>query len=705
MAIIGSIRKHSGLVVTIVGVAIAAFVIGDLGKGSPRKDYIVGVVDGEEITYREFEEKVEENSELSKMNSGKTSLTSDEIFDIRQNTWQMFVNEIIMDKQYEELGLTISEEELNDLIQGENPHRFIVQNFTDPNTGQFNRDLLLNFLQTLDQREARVQMQMENILQVVKADALNTKFNDLITKGYYMPAAFAQMDYDRKNRSVDFRMLAVPYSTIADSTIKLTDADFQDFYNEHKDRYEQKRNVDIEYVTFDIRPSADDKEFTRKTVIELYDELKGLKLADVPRFIGYNSDAPYDSTWKTKGSLPIQIDSLMFHNEAGYTAKPYLDNNIYHVARLMDVAMRPDSMKASHILISYQGAFRAATDAMAREKAVELADSLKNVLENNPQKMEELAKQYSTDPSAAENGGDLDWFADGSMVGPFNEAVLEARVGDIVTVETAFGFHVIKVTGKKEDVKKVRVAMFDREIIPSNQTIQKIYSDASSFAGEHRTIDAFNTAITENGLNKRQREYLNPMDNRIPGVESPRQMIRWAFNEETNVGDVSQVFENDDKFIVAALKERREDGIAPLSQIRDVIEPLVLKKKKADLIIEKMKQSNAKSLEEYAQKFDQEIDSVKNIKFPSFNLPKIGREMEVIGEVLGSPKGQLVGPIEGNNAAFVVVVDKFVEPVLKDNFGSEQKQMVNSLRARANNYIFRALEESANIEDNRVDYY
>ncbi len=705
MAIIGSIRKHSGLVVTIVGVAIAAFVIGDLGKSSPRKAFNVGVVDGEDIPYREFEEVVDQNADLQKMNTGKTALSAEELFSVRQNTWQQLVNEMIMDKQYEELGIEISEEELNDLVQGENPHRFIVQNFTDPNTGQFNRDLLINFLQTLDQREASVQKQMEGIIKVIKQDALNTKYNNLITKGYYMPTAFAEMDYVRKNKKVDCRMVAVPYTSIADSTIQLTDADFQNFYNDHKERYEQKTSCDLEYLIYDIRPSNDDRQYTQKLVDDIYNEFKDVRAANVPRFVSYNSDNGYDSTWKTQGSLPVQIDSLMFDSEPGFIAKPYLDNNTFHIARLMNVAMRPDSMKASHILISYQGAFRARPDAMPKESALELADSLYEVIKARPAKLEELAVTYSTDPSAAENKGDMGWFADGAMVGPFNQAVVDAEVGDIVVVETVFGYHVVKVSGKKEDVKKVQVAMIDREIIPSNQTIQAIYQKASTFAGENTTLEAFNASVTEQGLNKRTREYVNPMDDRIPGIDNPRAIVRWAFNEETTVGSVSSVFETDDKFIVAALKERREEGLAPLNQIKEVIEPLVLKKKKADQIIASMKALNATSLADYAAKLNQDIDTVKSISFTSFNLPKVGREMEIIGQLMGSAEGQLSAPSEGNNAAFVFIVDKISEPAVKEDFSREQGQMVNSLRARAVNYIYKALEEKADIEDNRVDFY
>ena len=196
MAILGSIRKRSGLAVTFVGVAILAFIIGDFVRKDHRSHKsIIGEVAGEEITYKEFELKVEENINFTKQGMGKENLSNEEIFSVRENTWTQMVNDIIMNKQYDALGLSISEAEMTDLIQGKNPHRFIVQNFTNPETGQFDHNLVVNFLQTLDQREPAVRKQMENLITLIKADRLTQKFNTLVGKAYYVAKDFAQRDY------------------------------------------------------------------------------------------------------------------------------------------------------------------------------------------------------------------------------------------------------------------------------------------------------------------------------------------------------------------------------------------------------------------------------------------------------------------------------------------------------------------------------
>ena len=258
------------------------------------------------------------------------------------------------------------------------------------------------------------------------------------------------------------------------------------------------------------------------------------------------------------------------------------------MARLMDVQMRPDSMKAEHILIAYEGAFRADEGiTRTKEQAQKTADSLMDVLRADKTKLQALAFQMSDDGSAKTNNGDLGWFADGSMVGPFNEAVLVTKEGDLVMVETMFGYHVIKVTGKKDPVKKVRVAIVKRAVEPSSKTFQDIYAQASTFAGENNTRDKFETAVTNLGLNKRTATYLREMGNSIPGIENPREIIRWAYYEGIKLGEVSPVFDVGGSYVVAVLTAVREKGIMPLDQMKENLKTFVMNEKKAEVIKEK----------------------------------------------------------------------------------------------------------------------
>lgn len=704
MAILGNIRKHSGLVVTLVGVAIGAFVIGDIGLKSWRNQTNVGNIDGEEITYKEFEQKVETNTELTKQGMGKDNLTAEEVFTVRQNTWNQLVNEVIMQKQYETLGLTISEEEITDLIQGPNPHRFIIQNFTNPETNQFDHNLLVNFLQTIDQREASVQKQMENLIVMIKADRLNQKYNNLIGKGYYMPKALVNKDYQMKNIKAQFRMVSQSFSMIGDSAVKVTDADLKAYYDKNINLYDQTESRDIDYVVFDVTPSQEDRVAMAKEMDKLYQEMSTTN--DLSAFINFNSDKPYDSTFLKKGTLPVQIDSLMFASEPGTMAGPWVDNDIYHIARLVDKQSRPDSLKASHILIAFKGAYGAAeTVKRSREEAVALADSLLAATKKNQKDFATLAARFSNDPSAAKNSGDLGWFADGQMVPQFNKAVLDNPVGSVVKVETPFGFHVINITGKTKSIEKVRVAVLNREIAPSNATIQQVYAKASAFAGQNHDQASFDKAVTDQGLNKRTKEYINPMDQQIPGLKSPREIIRWAFNPETTVGMVSEVKDVDGSFVVAVVKNTRSKGIAPFEQVKEMIQPTVLKEKKIEALAEKMGKINAKTIDELAAGLQAKVDTIRDINFMSFNIPMIGREPALLGTIFSMNAREISKPIKGTNFAMVVVVDQFTDAPARDNLSVEKKQLEGTFNSRVANNLFRILEKETKIEDNRVLFY
>ena len=702
MAILGNIRKRSGLAVIFVGVAIFAFVLGDIGKSTLRNDVNVGEVAGETITYKDFEKKVEENVVFAKQSAKKDNLSSEEIFSVRQNTWTQVLNELIMAKQYEELGLSISEDEMTDLVQGNNPHRFIVQNFTDPQTGTFNRETLINFLQTLDQREPDVRAQVENLFKYIKDDRLQQKYNSLVSKAYYMPKALLQKDDQLKNVKVTFRTVAQNFNMISDSLAKITDKDYEAYYAKNKPAFEQSESRDIDYVVFDVLPSTEDRSRLLKEMGELYTEFGSAN--DVPSFVNFSSDDRYDSSFKKKGSLPISFDSIMFNSPIGTVTGPVVENEMIYIARLMDIQTRPDSLKASHILISYDGAFNAESK-LTKDQAKKIADSIYTALRGDKKKFEDLAAKYSKDPSVGTNKGDLGWFADGNMVYPFNKAVLLANTGDITRAESQFGFHIINVTGKTKAIQKIRVAIVNRAITPSTKTLQSVYSIASTFAGSNRTIESFNKAVVDQGLNKRTKEYMGPLDQGLPGMETSRELVRWAYNPEAKVGDISDAKEFENKFVVAALTKIRTKGIPKLEEIKSTIEAAVKKEKKLDLIAEKITALKASNLSELAHSLNARVDTLRDITFYSYNLPGFGREPNAIGSVFALNRNEISKPLKGTNYVFVVQVDNFSDAPAKSDYSMERMQMENNFQARATSTLSRALEKLANVEDNRVSFY
>ncbi len=705
MAVIGNIRKHSTFLIIIIGVALAAFVLGDFAKGGGgSREVNIGNVAGEDITIMDFNQKVDQFIQNTKQQQNKERLTSDEIYRLKDDTWKQIVREILMEKEYEALGLTVTTEELFDLVQGPNPHPLIKQYFADPNTGQYNRTLIIDYLRNLDNLPAEAKQQWIQFEEFIRNDYLSTKYKALVSNGYYVPNELAKMAYADDNNSANIAYLASNYADLADSLVNVTDADYEDYFEKNKERYEQKASREIEYVTFEIKPSMKDMETSRKDIDEIYAELK--LTTDIARFVKSASDTPYDSSWKAQGQLPVQIDSNMFNSEIGTVTKPYLNNYIFSTARLVDISYRPDSLKASHILIAYAGALRANPEInRSKLQAEELADSLYNVVKKSSNKLTQLAMEFSDDGSIAQNAGDLGWFPDGQMIYAFNEAVINTKVGGITMVETPFGYHIIEVTGKKEDVKKVKVAIVNREVIESNKTYQKTFAKASKLASENKTIDTFNEAVTEEKMNKRTANNIQEMSNYISGLKNPRQIIHWAYNENTEVGDISPVFDLEGMFVVAALKSKTEEGYPNLEDIKSRLTAFVTNEVKGNVLAEKMG-AYGKEFDKISENLNLDKVDINSLTFSSRNIQGFGAENEVIGSVFGMNPSEVSEPIIGNGAVFVIKVDKLTEAPEREDYIQNSTTLKNTFTQRVDqDYPFRAIEKASDIKDNRLLFY
>ncbi len=705
MAAIGSIRKHSTFLVIVIGIALAAFVLGDFAKGGGgSRNVNVGEVEGEEITIMDFNYEAEKNIEATMQQQEKDRLTTKEIFSIKDQTWNDIVRRIIMDNEYDVLGLEVTSDELFDLIQGPNPHALIKQYFSDPNTKEYNRNLVVQYLQNMGSLPEAAKQQWLRFEKFIKDDRLREKFNTLIAKGYYVPNDLARIAYDEKNDKADIDYVAAKFVDISDSLFNPTDADYTDYYNNHKEKYEQKASRDIEYVIFNIIPSAKDVEDSKREIDQIANEFS--ETVDVIRFVKVNSDKQIDTSWFAQGKLPVQIDSLMFNSEVGTVSDPYKLTNEFQVGRLMEVGYRPDSLKASHILIAYAGAYNARSEVIRdKNQASELADSLFNVLKRRPNKMVELANEFSNDPSVEQNNSDLGWFEDGRMIYAFNEAVYNTKVGKFTLAETIFGFHIIEVTGKKDLVKKVKVALIDREIYASDLTYQNTYAKASKIATECKTEDQFNDAVTEQRLNKRSMPTLREMNNYIAGLENPRQIIRWAFNNDTELGQVSGVFDLEDMFVVAVLTAKADEGYPSLDQVKERLHLNVYNQLKGEYFINKMTELND-NIEAIKADMNTVDKNVNPLYFSSRNLPGFTTENKIIGEVFGMKSGSVSKPIIGNAGVFMVKVNDITLAGDIINYSSVIGEFLADFDKRVGqDYPYTALKESVDIVDNRIDFY
>jgi peptidyl-prolyl cis-trans isomerase D len=707
MAIIGEIRKHYWLLVAIIGVALLLFVLSDFQRKKGKQSNTIGTIAGEKIAITEFNKRVDENSEMQKTNSGKENLTAEENYQVRQQTWQQVVNEIVMNKQYDMLGVSVSVEELDDLIRGKNPHQYIVQSFTDPKTGQFDQKAVNNFLQNLDNAEkVAPEMKQRYLLmeKAIKTDRQSTKYNSLITKAFYVPTAFAKRNYNETNAMAQVRITAVSYQTVSDSSVTVTDADYDKYYNENKYKFQQDKPVrNLEYILFEPKMSEEDRTVLNTNVQKAYAEF--MTATDIAGFVNSTSDNRYDSSWRKRGSFAPMIDSLLFNAPVGQVLQPLEDNGMFRIFKVVDRQAKPDSLKASHILLSYAGT-PIKTATRTREAAEKLADSIMNVVQKNPAAFESIAGTLSDDETAKTKNGDLGWFADGAMVPEFNEAVLKGSIGDIKKVETQFGYHIIKIVGKKDPSTKIKVASIDFAMEAGAKTIEALYNEASTFAAANNTLEKFDKTVKDKGMNLRKTDRLAASDNTIPGLKIAREIVRWAFNEETEKGTVSNVFDIEGTYVVAALKNKVEKGIIPLEVLKESIKPLVIREKKAEQLMKKVNDQLAKSkdVNVIAQAFPgSKVDTV-DVSFTSANIPNYGHEAKLTGRIFSAPKGQLTGPVQGDQGVYVFILDQVKDAPATTEYGNQKKQMALYFQSRAGMFS-NILQEKADIKDNRLLFY
>jgi peptidyl-prolyl cis-trans isomerase D len=700
MATLQRIRNRAGLLVAvIIGMAIFAFVLQDLLSGGStafsRSKFTFAEIDGNSVQYEEYAARVEKLAEYYRLRMGQTSLDEQTMESIREQTWQDMIREYVTQDEYRELGISVSIDEVMDMIQGQNPHPVIRSLFTDPQTGILNRTFLVQFIRTMNEDPSGTQktiwLYLEN--EIIK-DRAFSKYNNLIRKGLYITGLEAENNSIETGRRMDFRYVVKGFTAISDSSITVTGNDLQKYYRDHEKEYKQEATRDLEYVVFDILPSEDDDRLAAEWINNMKGEFQTVE--DPVSLVGMESDLPYDDMNYTDGSLPEMINDIMFASSVGEVYGPYFEESSYRMARLVEIGYLPDSVHARHILLQPDNN----TDATG---LVALADSLQDVLANGGD-FASLAMLYSTDGSAQE-GGDLGWFPEGQMVKPFSDTCFYGETGKIYQVPTQFGIHLIEVLAKSRPVKKVKIAYLSRNVEPSSETYQNVYSQAVKFAGINNTYEKFNTASSEQNLTKRYANDITASQKTITGLENPRPLIRWAF--EADLHDISEeIFEIGNKYVVAAVAGIREKGIAPLDQVRTEIELEVKKNKKAELISEEFNASLAsvQNIDELAGEMELTVADANNVNFASVSVPSAGIEPNVIATASVLALDQLSQPVKGNNGVYVIVVSNIVDPA-ETELASQKSRMATLRESQANYEAFEALREAANIQDNRARFF
>lgn len=709
MATLENIRKRGPLVAIIIGFALLAFILGDvINSGSNLfggDRFRIAQIDDVSVDYRDYEQKVFEATERFKLQYGIRSVDDRQREQIKHQVWEELVDGIILSTQFEEIGLTVSSDELFDLVQGKNidPEIRQIPAFQNQQTGMFDPSLVVYFLKSMDKDESgQSKAQWLALESQINQKRLNSKYLNLVLKGMYITKSQSKTSFKERNYMVDFNYVAKKYREVSDSSIVIADNDIKNYYKTHKKDFEQDASRDLAYVTFDIVPSEKDSAYTLDWIEKSVADFKSVE--DNKQFVNFNSDVPFNDQHFKKGELTnMELDSLLFVSEINDIVGPYYEEGSYKLAKLIEIKDMPDSIEAKHILIQPDG-----KTILDINQAKEIADSLKNLI-NNGADFAELVKNFSKDQTTLEKAGELGWFNETEQALPFAifpyKELESEKVNDFKIVETNYGIHLIAKTNQGESFKKVQTAILERKVVPSSETYQMIYAKASKFAGENRKYKKFEESIDQSGLVKKVAPGLTQNETFVSGLLSPREMIRWAFNAEN--GEVSQVFEFGNRYVVAALTTIREEGAAPLEQVKEEIRIYVSKEKKAEYLISEMSKLLPSDLNSIAGKLNSNVEEARNVSFSSFSIPGLGFEPAVIAEAVNIEKNKIAGPIKGENGVFIIEVS-IITPAMdiaEADLKPEIEKLSSDLRNRAIYQVINALKESTEIVDDRSKFY
>ncbi|MGV3698058.1 peptidylprolyl isomerase [Flavobacterium sp.] len=702
MAVLSKIRNRSGLLLIVIGLALLAFVVQDLfTKGFDSISTDVGSVNGKDISFEDFRVKVA-NTEKNAQNQGQNMSS----MQASNQVWNQEVNIALLTAEFEKLGIRVGEKHIIEIFKN------------DPSIGQ--NPSFLNAAGKFDLKKFKDYFKASpegmQFLQEKEKDAeLNAKYviyNSLIKGSMYTTNTEGKFKYEAETNKVNFDFVMVPFSSIKDSDVKITDDEIVAYMKTKEKKFKSEESRELDYVLISEKPSAQDEAEIKKNVDALLlpsvrynketgknDTIQGFRsVTDNVDFVNANSDIPFDSTYVSKQDLPPAFAEQLFNLPTGQVFGPYLFNNYYALSKSLG-RQAGAKAKSSHILISWVGAERAQPkEKRTKEEAKVKAEGILAQAKANPGMFQMLAMTMSEDPSVQQNGGDMGFidrntgFAKG-----YKDFVFSNPVGAIGLAETEFGYHIINVTDKQDAVKLATIA---QKIEPSEATNNKTYEQATKFEMEAAEKD-FAALTKQMKLTSNPAIRVKAIDENFASIPNQRQIVKWAFDGSTKIGNVKRFEIVNVGHVIVKLKSIAPKGLMSVEEARPQVEGILKNKKKAEKIIAKMKGG---SLDAIAAANKVTVMNAIDLTIENPNVQGAGFEPKVVGNAFTSKVGQVSKPIEGNSGVYVVntkSVTKAPKIQKYDDYINKLKQQVVNYSGR----VMPALKNDADIEDNRADFY
>ena len=701
MAILSKIRERTFVLILVIAMALFAFVIGDAFKsGGSIKGDVVGEVNGESISRNDFSQELETYRARVGRNVSETQAMN--------AVWDALVSDQVYKEQLDKAGIVVGE---NDVWQTIISNPSLQNNPTFQNeAGLFDEEIVKEFIANMQEDAAGApegsaeKNRWLNWLadeDNIRKNIVRSSYNSLVSAGLGASLEEGKRDYLNNNVSYTSEFVYIPYTSIADSLITITNSDYKNYIKDHSKEFQVEKSRDIKYIKFDIVASEDDKKEMKTRLSEYISDMKSS--ADVVTFINdLESDLPINNNFVYKSNLPKNISEEVLSANIGDVVGPYEENGHFKLSKVIDIKKMPDSVNASHILIPYLGLRSAGPDITQTEfEAKKTADSILAVVKRNKSKFKNLAKEFSADKSNSDNGGKLDWFSYTRMVPEFRDYSFLNKKGDIGIVKSPFGFHIVKIEDQKNFSNAVKLATFSKEIVASDVTEAKFYQDAETFASEISKGGSFDDLAKENEYKILYGKRLAELAEIVPGLTgNQRQIIRWSFENNIDVNDIKR-FDIDNGYVVAMLTKKTDKGTAKPSDVAGQIKQIILKNKKVAMITNKM---NGETLKKIAADNRVVVKNSPNVTLVNPMILGVGREVAVIGAMSTAEEGKVIKGIEGVLGVFAIKVVSKEIPAELDNYGTFRNKLSANAKSKINK-MYTALKEVSDIEDNRAVIY
>ena len=707
MAILNSIRKRGVFLIIIIALALFSFILADVirngGFSSEKSLTTVATINGETLTRDIFMKQVE----LTQRNLGENGTTAQAI----NMVWDRELRNVLQQQQYDALGLTAQKEQLEESLRmglASNP------TFQDAD-GVFSSLKVQEYIANVKATNPTAYQQWLDYENNLKSGALQTTYYNMIKAGMRSTLSEGEQEYRYQNDKINMQYVYVPYTSIPDTDVSVTDSEIEAYIRKNAADYEQTPQVDVQFVSFSEAPSDLDIADAETAITSLLKDrevynsnikateiLKGLEnTQDYQNFINDNSDVPFQDRYFFKSDIPEAIAEDLFATPLNGIYGPYKLGNNNNISKVIGITQMPDSVQSRHILIRYQGSFRA-SDAITRSKedAKAMADSIAGVLKINKNKFEDLAKTLSDDKSNSDTGGDLGYSGPGKLTKDFNDFIFDNKTGTLGVVETEFGFHVVEVQEQKNKQKAMKFATISKEIEASEKTLNEVFANASRFEVAAQKGDFSQIAKTQE-LALKPVNKIGALDATIPGVGNNRSIVNWAFGEDVSVGDVKR-FSILDGYVVVQLTRKSPKGLMSIAEASSLVMPKLRNAYKAKQI---MATISGDDLDAIASSQGITLQNATAITMAAPTIPGAGAEPEVVGAAFAKAAGETTSLIAGEKGVFKARVTAVNNAPALENYASYANQLNSAATPAVNTKVYQALKNAAEIEDNRANFF